>query len=174
MAQFGVVTYGSAVFSAAGSASRAPTTPTAATSYQNFWKSLRAAKARPASARYCSASGPVITWIAFQAASLCVLVVEMPKPEPALTVMLPASRTGTGAMPTVKLAFFLMFSSCQGPSTYMATLPEVKRPLAIEEDCTPLAGSNGATLSWLTSAVYCVNALFMPGLARSSWPLVSR
>jgi hypothetical protein len=56
----------------------------------------------------------------------------------------------------------------------MATLPEVKRPFAIEEDCTPLAGSSGATLSWLTSAVYCVKALFIPGLARSSWPLASR
>ena len=88
--------------------------------------------------------------------------------------MLPASRAGTGAMPTVKLAFFLMLSSCQGPSTYMATLPEVKRPLAIEEDCTPLAGSSGATLSWLTSAAYCVKALFMPAFARSSSPLASR
>ena len=61
--------------------------------------------------------------------------------------MLPAARAGTGARPTLKFDFFLTLMSCQGPSTYMPTLPEVKRPLATVEDCVPLAGNNGATLS---------------------------
>src|SRR3569833_2822198 len=79
-------------------------TPLAAAVYQYFCASMRAAKARPWEARYCSASGPVRIWIAFQASSLCWVVLAMPKPEPAVTVMLPAEPAGTGARPMVNFA----------------------------------------------------------------------
>ena len=94
-----------------------------------------------------------MTWIAFHAASLFGLVRAMPKPEPALTDMLPASRTGTGATPTLKddLRFTLM--SCQGPSTYMAADPAVSLPLARFDDGVPEAGNSGATFSSATSLV---------------------